>query len=103
MSAHNDLLAPADTAADLDATAFTHVPGRLRAHYATDDFAAAVALLDSVAAVADELNHHPDVSLGYGRIEFELSSHDAGGVTARDVRLALRIQALADAAGAGAG
>lgn len=100
MSAHNELLAAADTASELGGTAFTHVPGRLRAHYATADFAAAVGLLDSVATVADELNHHPDVSLGYGRIEFELSSHDAGGVTSRDVALALRIQALADAAGA---
>lgn len=102
MSAHNELLAAADTASELGGTAFTHVPGRLRAHYATADFAAAVGLLDSVATVADELNHHPDVSLGYGRIEFELSSHDAGGVTSRDVALALRIQALADAAGASA-
>ena len=102
MSAHNDLLAAADTSAELSGTAFTHVPGRLRAHYATADFASAVRLLDAVAVVADELNHHPDVSLGYGRIEFDLSSHDAGGVTSRDVRLALRIQALADAAGAGA-
>ncbi|KQW03752.1 hypothetical protein ASC66_17055 [Leifsonia sp. Root4] len=102
MSAHNELLAAADTSSELSGTAFTHVPGRLRAHYATADFAAAVGLLDSVATVADELNHHPDVSLGYGRIEFELSSHDAGGVTSRDVALALRIQALADAAGASA-
>jgi len=53
-------------------------------------------LLDAVAVVADELNHHPDVRLGWGRVEFALTSHDVGGVTPRDVELALRIGAIAD-------
>ncbi|MEO5743604.1 MAG: 4a-hydroxytetrahydrobiopterin dehydratase [Terracoccus sp.] len=100
MSAHHAVLLPSDTADVLAGTAFTHGQGSLRAEYATGDFAGAVRLLDEVAAVAEELNHHPDVQLGYGRIAFELSSHDAGGVTERDLALALRIQALADAAGA---
>lgn len=94
------LLTPTDTAADLDGTAFTHGLGHLGASYSTGDFAGAVRLLDQVAAVADELNHHPDVEVGYGRLSFNLSSHDAGGVTDRDVALALRIQQLADASGA---
>jgi 4a-hydroxytetrahydrobiopterin dehydratase len=46
------------------------------------------------------MNHHPDVTVGYGSLTFSLSSHDAGGVTSRDVTLARRIQELADAAGA---
>ena len=60
-------------------------------------------LLDAVAPVAEELNHHPDVVVGYGRVVFELSSHDVGGVTARDVRLALSIQRIADEQGATTG
>ncbi|AMB58301.1 4a-hydroxytetrahydrobiopterin dehydratase [Microterricola viridarii] len=98
MSAHHALLLPSDTADTLAGTAFSHRPGKLHGEYATGDFAGAVSLLDQVAAVAEELNHHPDVRLVYGRIAFELSSHDAGGVTERDVALAQRIQALADAA-----
>jgi 4a-hydroxytetrahydrobiopterin dehydratase len=94
------LLSPHDTAADLDGTAFRHGTGALHAVYSTGDFAGAVRLLDQVAEVADALNHHPDVTVGYGRISFELSSHDVGGVTSRDVKLARRIQELADAAGA---
>ncbi len=100
MSAHHALLLPSDTAETLSGTAFTHQPGRLHAEYATADFAGAVRLLDQVAAAADELNHHPDVQLGYGRIAFDLSSHDAGGVTERDVALALRIHTLAEGSGA---
>ncbi|WP_022886948.1 4a-hydroxytetrahydrobiopterin dehydratase [Glaciibacter superstes] len=100
MNALPALLSPTDTAADLEPTAFTHGLGHLAASYSTGDFGGAVRLLDQVAVVADELNHHPDVQVGYGSISFELSSHDAGGVTDRDVTLALRIQQLADAAGA---
>lgn len=94
------LLSPHDTAGDLADTAFVHVLGHLRGSYATGDFAGAVRLLDRVAEAADAMNHHPDVRIGYGTIAFELSSHDAGGVTDRDVTLARRIQELADAAGA---
>lgn len=97
-----DTLSPLDTATDLAGTAFAHEPGQLHAVYTTANFAAAVKVLDAVAVIADELNHHPDVRVGYGRIEFSLSSHDAGGVTERDVQLAQRVQAVADAAGAAA-
>ena len=90
------ILSPADTADELDGTAFRHAQDHLVAAYTTADFRSAVRLLDAVAVVADELNHHPDVRLGWGHVEFALSSHDAGGVTARDLELARRIGALAD-------
>ncbi|GAA1845259.1 4a-hydroxytetrahydrobiopterin dehydratase [Agromyces salentinus] len=93
-------LDPEQTAADLAPTGFTHADDRLLATFTTADFASAVRLLDAVAVVADESNHHPDVHLGWGRVTFELSSHDAGGVTGRDVELARRIRALADQQGA---
>jgi 4a-hydroxytetrahydrobiopterin dehydratase len=93
-------LTPAETEADLAGTGFTHGDGWLVATFATADFASAVRLLDAVAIVADELDHHPDVRLGWGRVAFELSSHDAGGVTSRDVALARRIRAIADEQGA---
>jgi 4a-hydroxytetrahydrobiopterin dehydratase len=90
------ILSPGDTAEELESTAFEHEPGRLRGSFTTDDFAGAVRLLDAVAVVADELDHHPDVRLAWGSVEFELSSHDVGGVTSRDIGLARRIQAIAD-------
>ena len=51
-------------------------------------FTAAVALL------AEEADHHPDLLLTYRRVEVRLSSHDAGGVTDRDLRLARKISEL---------
>ncbi|GAA3895012.1 hypothetical protein GCM10022381_40720 [Leifsonia kafniensis] len=96
-------LSQADTAHRLRRTAFVHLDGGLHANYRTSDFASALALVNGVGAVAEELNHHPHVLLGWGSATFHLSSHDVGGVTERDMRLALRIQELADLAGATVG
>lgn len=89
------LLLASETAAELEGTPFEHAVDHLVASYETGDFSAGVRLLDRVAVVADELNHHPDVHVRWGSITFELRSHDVGGVTRRDVELARRIHALA--------
>lgn len=98
----SELLNPDETAARLVGTAFSHGDRALHADYTTSDFSSAVRLLDKVAEAADAMNHHPDVTVGYGAIGFTLSSHDAGGVTDLDVELARRIQQLADSAGSAA-
>jgi 4a-hydroxytetrahydrobiopterin dehydratase len=89
-----------DVAADIGGTGFRHDGERLTAEFRTTDFSSAVRLLDAVAIEADAANHHPDVGLGWGRIEFDLVSHDVGGVTSRDVALAKRIAAIAREHGA---
>jgi 4a-hydroxytetrahydrobiopterin dehydratase len=94
------ILSPADTTDDLAGTGFTHTQEHLVGAFTTADFSSAVRLLDAVAVAADELNHHPDVRLGWGRVEFALISHDVDGVTVRVVELARRIRAIADEAGA---
>jgi len=94
------LLAPQDTAARIAGSAFIHLDGALYASFTTVDFASAVRLLGDVAAIADSLDHHPEVRLGYGRISFKLSSHDVNGVTKRDLVLARHIQDVADESGA---
>jgi 4a-hydroxytetrahydrobiopterin dehydratase len=96
LSMDNSTLTSSDTAERLAGTAFVHLPPSLYASYKTADFATATAFVVQVASVADELNHHPEIRLGYGSVAFELSSHDAGGVTDRDLELAARIQAIAD-------
>lgn len=50
-------------------------------------------LLEAVARVADEMNHHPDVERSADSVTFRLWTHSAGGVTAKDVDLAGRIDA----------
>ena len=58
---------------------------------ATDDFAAALALVDRIGAIAEEQQHHPDLDLRWGRVHVVTSSHDVGGITDRDVRLATAV------------
>ena len=88
-------LTPAQTHSVLAGGDFIHLEETLYAGYRTRDFAAGVRLVDAVAADAEAQNHHPDVTLGFRDVGFRLTSHDVGGVTERDLRLALRIQELA--------
>lgn len=73
---------------------------RLHASFDTGDFATAVGLVDAIASAAEEMDHHPDLDLSYGRVDVRLISHDVGGVTSRDVKLARTISQLARNAGA---
>ena len=58
------------------------------------DFVQAIDFVDRLAAVAEQRKHHPDIDIRYNKVTLRLTSHDAGGVTTRDVALAEGIQAL---------
>jgi 4a-hydroxytetrahydrobiopterin dehydratase len=59
------------------------------------DFAAAIALVNAVAVLAEQANHHPDLLVyGYKRVRLTLTTHSAGGVTALDLALADAVDAL---------
>jgi 4a-hydroxytetrahydrobiopterin dehydratase len=60
----------------------------------TADFMGSVELLQRVATVAEEMNHHPDVSISWDRVTFSLTTHSAGGLTENDFALAERIDEL---------
>jgi 4a-hydroxytetrahydrobiopterin dehydratase len=62
----------------------------------SETFALGIRLVDAVAVVADELNHHPDMDIRWTTVTFRLSTHSAGGITGNDIELAKRIDALAD-------
>lgn len=59
------------------------------------DFAEAFAFLTRVALHAEKMDHHPEFTSVWNRVDFRLTSHDAGKVTERDVKLAEAINRLA--------
>lgn len=67
----------------------------LHARFRTGDFATGLALVDRIGAAAEAADHHPDVELTYPLVTVRLASHDVGGITRRDVRLAREISEAA--------
>jgi 4a-hydroxytetrahydrobiopterin dehydratase len=60
------------------------------------DFSEAFAFLTRVALHAEKVDHHPEFTSVWNRVDFRLTSHDAGGLTERDVRLAEAINRIAE-------
>jgi len=75
---------------------------RLHATLRTGSFADGLVLVQRIAALAEQADHHPDVDLRYAVVHVVLVSHDAGGLTERDVALAAQISAVADELGVSA-
>jgi 4a-hydroxytetrahydrobiopterin dehydratase len=67
----------------------------IRRDVTAENFAGGIALVDQVAAIADAMNHHPDIDIRWTTITFRLSTHSEGGLTDNDVRLAAEIDRLA--------
>lgn len=59
------------------------------------DFLEAMAFVNKIADAAENANHHPDISISYNKVNLALTSHDSGGVTQRDVRMADVIDKIA--------
>jgi len=92
------------TAARLDETAITtwlaehtawaRSDGKLHRTFTFTDFRAAFAWMTRVAEVAEEMDHHPEWFNVYSTVNVWLETHDAGGLTRRDLSLAARMDAL---------
>lgn len=88
-------------------TALTHLQGwsevngrdAIAKSYSFADFKAAWAFMNKVAAQADRMDHHPEWFNVYNKVDVTLATHDAGGVTHKDIELA---KFMDEAAGAGA-
>jgi 4a-hydroxytetrahydrobiopterin dehydratase len=59
------------------------------------DFKSAMVFVNKIADAAEQANHHPDIDIRYNKVTMALVSHDSGGVTGRDVRMAEKINQIA--------
>lgn len=69
--------------------------GQLQRDFRTADFRTALLLANAIGHVAELAWHHPDLTVSWGRVRVQLMSHDAGGITERDLALAAEIEQLA--------
>jgi len=60
-----------------------------------EDFVGSVRFVDGLVGPAEEMNHHPDLSISWDTVTVTISTHSEGGLTAADFELAGRIDALA--------
>jgi 4a-hydroxytetrahydrobiopterin dehydratase len=69
--------------------------GKLQRNFVFGDFVQAFGFITQVALLAERIDHHPEWSNSYKHVSIMLSSHDAGGLTEQDFRLAAAIDELA--------
>jgi 4a-hydroxytetrahydrobiopterin dehydratase len=63
--------------------------GKLVRTWTFKDFVAAMAFVNRVAEQAEAAGHHPDIDIRYNRVQLGLATHDAGGITAKDIEMAV--------------
>ena len=71
------------------------VDGKLHREYKFPDFAQAFGFMATVATAAEKLDHHPDWLNVYNRVTVNLSTHDVGGITELDLKLAMTMETIA--------
>lgn len=71
--------------------------GLLRRRFEFGNFAESLAFVNGVGAIAEEMDHHPDITFGWGYADVATTTHDRGGVTDLDLELARRINVFAKA------
>jgi 4a-hydroxytetrahydrobiopterin dehydratase len=96
------LSGPARKAALAKLDGWSEVKGRdaITRKFTFEDFNAAFGFMARAALIAEKLDHHPEWFNVYNKVEVTLATHDAGGVTERDVKLAEAMNRLAGATGA---
>ena len=75
--------------------AWTREGDSLVCEFKFEDFQASVDFVNRITPPAEEMNHHPDLSISWNKVNLRLSTHSEGGITENDFELASRIEPLA--------
>lgn len=73
-----------------------NIQGSITRSFTFKDFVSAFGFMSQAALIAEKMNHHPDWSNVYNRVDVNLTTHDAGGVTQKDVELAHALDTIAE-------
>ena len=92
-----DLLSDDAIATALEGMAWTRQGFALHRRLQFPSFPEAIAFVNAVAGLAEEVDHHPDVDIRFRTVELRVYTHSRGGITEMDFDLARRIDGLAAA------
>ena len=82
------------TKALLSLNGWKHTKKGVSKTFVMKDFVEAFAFMTSIALHAEKMNHHPEWSNVYNKVSVTLNTHDAGGITQKDITLAAKIESL---------
>ena len=75
-------------------TDWTAANDKLARKFAFGNFAESLEFVNKIGAIAEGMDHHPDILFGWGYAEVFITTHDAGGITERDFELARKIDEI---------
>lgn len=75
-------------------TNWSFVDNVIEKNYSFENFAEALAFINKVGAIAEKINHHPELFNVYNKVKLRLTTHDANGVTQKDFDLAAAVDAI---------
>lgn len=81
------------------APGWRYLLGRLHLCIKFDDFRQALAFVNAVGELAEERQHHPEIDIRHSTVHVAMNSHDAGGITERDIDLATAISRIVERTG----
>ena len=75
-------------------TGWEHVDGSIQKHFQFGSFMGAIEFVNSIASLAEQTNHHPDIDIRYSKVIVTLSTHSEDGITEKDIEMAKDIERL---------
>tara|TARA_B110000196_G_C20940537_1_gene564382 strand:+ start:363 stop:632 length:270 start_codon:yes stop_codon:yes gene_type:complete len=88
------LLHPDEIKKSISTYGWNYEDGKLCKSFEFDSYLDSIEFINKIAPIAEKLNHHPDIQIGYCKIDIAISSHDFGGVTTKCINLATSIESL---------
>lgn len=77
-----------------EVNSWEEVGDKIHKRFNFENFAESLEFVNKVGEIAEKMDHHPDITFGWGYAEFEITTHDAGGLTEWDFALARRIDKI---------
>jgi len=70
--------------------------GEIEKRFKFENFVQALAFVNKIGSVAEEMQHHPDITINYNRVTLSVTTHDVSGLSQKDFDLAARANQLTD-------